>query len=495
MKSISYTIISLGLILFSGLSCSKEYLETKPTDAVKDEFAVATTTSALSSLNGMHRAMYMQYSNQDQCGEGSLMILRDMLGDDLVMTAAGNGWWNASYQWLGHRNVNATQLYFDYRFYYKIIGNANVIIANIDKATGPDTDKKMIKAQALTYRAWAHFNLVQLFGKRYDANNKPNTQLGVPLMTVISIEGLPRATVEDVYAQINIDLDEAIADFAAGAVTRNNKSHIDISVAKGLKARVALTTEDWAIAAKFAQEARTSNTLMSNAEYISGFNNYTNSEWMWGSHVIEDQTTYFYSFFAYMSANFSSTNIRSNPKAINSKLFRLIPPTDIRKQLWDSTGKAFTFLPSNFTKKPYMSRKFMAAGQSDSRGDVPYMRAAEMYLIEAEAKARLGDPTAADILYTLVKNRYPAYVKSTKTGQDLVDEILVQRRIELWGEGFRFLDLKRLNLPLDRTGSNHSATLANNLLTVPVDDVRWQFLFPQAEINANPAMKDQQNPL
>ncbi len=495
MKRTIYNIVFLVTVFITGISCSKDYLETSPTDAVKDEFAVATTASAFSSLNGMHRSMYMQYSSQDQCGEGSLMIFRDMLGEDLVMTAAGNGWWNAAYQWLTHRNVNATQLYFDYRFYYKIIGNANVIIANIDNATGPDSDKKMIKAQALTYRAWAHFNLVQLFGKRYDANNKPNTQLGVPLMIEISTEGLPRATVEDVYTQINLDLDDAITNFEAGAVNRKNKSHLNVSVAKGLKARVALTMQDWETAARYAAEARSSYTLMSNAEYVSGFNNYTNPEWMWGSHVIEDQTTYFYSFFAYMSVNFSSTNIRGNPKAINSKLYRLIPLTDVRKQLWDSTGKAFTFLPSAFAKKAYMNKKFQAAGESDSRGDVPYMRVAEMFLIESEAKARLGDPTATDVLYTLVKNRYAGYVKSTKTGQDLIDEILIQRRIELWGEGFRFLDLKRLNLPLDRTGSNHSATLTNNLLTVPADDIRWQFLFPQAEINANPAMKDQQNPL
>lgn len=49
------------------------------------------------------------------------------------------------------------------------------------------------------------------------------------------------------------------------------------------------------------------------------------------------------------------------------------------------------------------------------------------------------------------KNRDASYTLSTNTGQALIDEIMVQRRVELWGEGFRFLDLKRLNLPLDRT--------------------------------------------
>jgi hypothetical protein len=62
------------------------------------------------------------------------------------------------------------------------------------------------------------------------------------------------------------------------------------------------------------------------------------------------------------------------------------------------------------------------------------------------------------------------------------------RRVELWGEGFRFLDLKRLNLPLDRNGSNHNSALAV-ALTVPAGDNTWQWLIPQSEINANPLIK------
>ena len=70
--------------------------------------------------------------------------------------------------------------------------------------------KKSSKARRLAYSAWAHFQMVQLWGKRYDAATKPNTQLGVPLLTTNILEGQPRATVEEVYTQINKDLDEAL---------------------------------------------------------------------------------------------------------------------------------------------------------------------------------------------------------------------------------------------------------------------------------------------
>jgi hypothetical protein len=74
-------------------------------------------------------------------------------------------------------------------------------------------------------------------------------------------------------------------------------------------------------------------------------------------------------------------------------------------------------------------------------------------------------------------------VLSTNAGEALINEILLQRRVELWGEGFRFYDLKRTNSALDRTGANHNASYANGVLEVPANDARWQFLIPQDEIN------------
>lgn len=484
-------LVCISMIVITS-ACKKNYLDTNPTNAIADEAAVATTTNAMGALNGIHRLLYSQWlGNQDQGGVGAVYIYSDMMGDDLVMTTAGNGWFNGSYQWLDHRNVNSRVPQFNWYFFYRIISNANLIINKIDNASGPATDKKAIKAEALTFRAWSHFMLVQTFGKRYDEAGN-NTQLGVPILTVNTVEGQPRATVDEVYAQINKDLDEAIVNFAG--YNRTNKSHFNINVAKGIKARVALTQGKWAEAATLAAEARAGFNLMSNAQYLEGFNSINNPEWIWGSAQVADQSTFFYSYFAYMSANFSSTNIRTNPKAINSNLYKQISPSDVRKQLWDSTGKNTAFpTPAGGARYPYMNRKFLAASSNSSIGDVPNMRAAEMYLIEAEAKARLGQTAAAqDILFTLVTNRDPAYMKSTNTGQGLIDEILLQRRLELWGEGFRWFDLKRLNLGVDRQASNHKLSLAR-IFTIAPGDKEWEYLIPQAEINANPAMV--QNPL
>jgi len=489
MKNYIKLIFAVISIIVLG-SCSDDFLSKKPTEFVDYDGATKTTENLMTLLNGIHRSLYNNYEDQSQTGLGSLMQQVDIAGDDVVFPIT-NGWFLAVYNWSALNNENSSEVRFPYRTYYKIIRNANTIITATDAAIGTTADKNIVKGQALLYRAFCHFQLVQLYGKRY-VNGEANSQLGVPLVLSVGNENLPRATVEEVYSQINKDLDEANI-LLAGYVKPNN-SHLDLKVAQGLKARVALTQGNWQIAADYANKAKYGLNLMAIADYGTGFNDFNNKEWMWGSHVNEVQTQYFGNFGAYMSRNFSSTVIRSCPKAINSKLYNLIPSSDVRSTIFDKTGKHTALaLPSSFSKFPYTSQKFLAVSTGDSRCDIPYMRVAEMYLIEAEAKARLGSADAATILFNFEKSRNPSYELSTNTGQDLINEILLQRRIELWGEGFRFFDLKRTNSSLDRTGANHDSAITNGVMNVDPTDNRWQWLIPRAEINANPLIV--QNPL
>jgi len=480
-----YNKIALGLlVMITGAACKKDYLQTTPTDQVATETAFSSTKNAWAALNGIHRTMYSQiFGVQAQGGQSGNMLYMDVLGEDMVFNTSSNNWLLPEYRWVRHRDATSSMLYYNYQFYYVIIGNANMILANIADAEGPDADKAAIRGQALAYRAWAYFQMVQLFGERYVPGGQ-NSSLAVPLVLEPKDTPTPRNTVAEVYEQINIDIDEAIAALEGYKAT--NKSHLNVNTAQGIKARVALVQGDWATAVSSARAARVGYTLMSNDQYLAGFNNYDNPEWIWASRIQSDQTSYFYSFFAYMSANYSSTVIRTSPKSISSTLYNTISQTDVRKGLWDPTGKDATFPTPTSTsiRAPYMSRKFKVADPSLSIGDVPYMRAAELYLIEAEALARSGDNVgAAQTLYTLAVNRDPGYVLSTNAGEALINEILLQRRVELWGEGFRFYDLKRTNSALDRTGANHNASYANGVLEVPANDARWQFLIPQDEIN------------
>jgi hypothetical protein len=497
MKNKIYVIL-MGIGLLSLNSCQKEYLETAPTDQVDNSAVFTTTQNANTALNGIYRYMFQRYSNQNQPGVGGILLDMDFMGEDLHISA--NNWFSSEASWNNHRADNGSLPSYSYRLFYRIIGNANYIIDNIDAASGSDAEKRRIKAEALSLRAYAHYFLVQLFGKRYDASAKPNTQLGVPLMISSSDSSKPRASVEDVYAQINKDLDAAIA---LNVTSVANKSHINVWVTKGLRARVALTMQDYPNAIKFAKEVIDGNVfpLMTEANYLSGFNNAPGlSEVMWASMPTLDQGDTFGSFFAQIAYNANTSFMRANPKRINSALFNKISETDVRRRMWEVAPTAANFpLPlTTFARQPYMSRKFaVKVVGGPSLGDVPLMRSAEMYLILAEAYAKTtgAEGNARTTLQLLSIRRNPSAVLSTNSGQDLINEILDQRRYELWGEGFRFLDLKRLNLPLDRTVVPNfvSASVAATM-TIPAGDPKWQFLIPRAEMEANPSLEGQQNP-
>lgn len=490
-KFLIYFSVVFALIF---TSCEETYLDTTPTASIDAGSAYATTKNAAAAINGIYRSFIVRYlGSQGHSGHPAMMIIMDHMGEDMVLSSTAASWHVGETRWTAHRSDVNTMAQFPWEMYYRIIGNANIGIANIDKAAGPAADRNTLKGEALALRAFGYFNLVQLYGKRYDATTKPNSQLGVPLVLEPTTQGNARNTVEEVYAQINKDLSDAAALLTTA---RANKSHINLNVVRGLQARVALVQQDWSNAAKFAAQARAGYSPMTQAQYQDGFQDISNSEWMWGFDHLEDQTEYFGGYHSYISCNFNSTVIRTYPKVINSLLYRQIPATDVRSKMWvESPTAANSIVPPGGIRPKFLNQKFRLPGtpSTSTMGDVPYMRAAEMYLIEAEAKARLNDNAGAQqVLFDLVKARDDAYVKSTKTGTALIEEILIQRRIELWGEGHRFLDLKRLNAPLNRNGTNAIASVVL-LFDVAPGDVRWEFLVPRREINANPAIV--QNPL
>jgi hypothetical protein len=495
-NKISAILIALSCLT---VSCGEDYLDTLPTNQVDAASAFLTTKNAEASVNGIYRLLYSQVTGGDQghANHPAQLYIWDLMGDDVVMPNTTNGWNQTDAAWVTHRTDANVATTHPYRMYYRVIANTNVAIANIPNADGLQAVKDRLLGEVHALRGWAYFNLVQMYGKRY-VSGTANTQMGVPLVLTATIEGQPRATVEEVYAQINADLDQAITLLPSTPV---NKSHPDKEVAKGLKARVALVQQNWALAETMANEARQGLTPMSQADYRGGFSNITNAEWMWGADHIETQTTFFWGFHQYMSCNFNSSVNRQTPKVISSALYAQIPATDVRKEMWAATANAATTIaPPGGIKPQYMAQKFRleaAAPATSFPGDVTYMRASEMYLIEAEAQARQGgakETAAQNTLFTLVNARDPNYVLSTNTGTALIDEILLQRRIELWGEGFRFFDLKRTDQPLNRNGANFVSAVIGGLFDVPAGDPRWEYLIPRAELNANQALAGQQNP-
>ncbi|QZT35630.1 RagB/SusD family nutrient uptake outer membrane protein [Halosquirtibacter xylanolyticus] len=532
-------LIYIFLVAFT-FACSEDFLEVTPTDSVGKADVISSPANMRTALNGVHRLMYQQSPIEkasNRAGEGYIMPLLEFGASDMLHSSGGNGWFRSRLKWLTHINPDFTDARYPWIHYYHLVANVNNII-NAGEAMTKTDDLKNVLGQAYAYRAYSYFRLVQLYANSYTWGN-PSSDPGLPIVleTKAPYLGTKRETVEKVYELITSDIEKSVS-LLNEAPDSGDLSNISLSVAQGIAARVYLTKGNWTKAAEYAKFAEAGHSLMTESDYLKGFNSYTLPEMMWSGHIVSDQTTYYYAWFYYIGTNFNGTQNRTNPKIINRELFTEISDTDFRKKQWledapDSYKGALKdpnyapLIPDDATDEekkvledaakasfeadrkvimtkygitsrhyttPYMSVKFLNKnpGSIDS-DDVMYMRVSEMYLIEAEALCRGGqDDAAATALYNLVSSRDAAYVKSTKTGDALLQEILVQRRIELWGEGHRWLDMLRNDEALDLEGSGASSTLYSDgyKQDKPSTNSKWLFKIPSEEVNANPNIND-----
>lgn len=496
MKYIKY--IALGLLVSTAIShtsCSSDYLDTVPTQSVASGTINNTVDALYIALNGIHRKMVSQdLEIQAMGGEPGFMMSRDAHADDMVWST--NSWLQSHQTWSINKNASNTYSAGPWRSYYQFILNANMILEALEKVAKENVEQEefanQIKGECLCIRAWAHFNLVQYYAKAYVAG-ATNSQLGVPYRESPELVNMARNTVEEVYTKINKDLDDAVT--LLKGYEAKDINHYTEKVAWGLKARVALTQQNYAKAGEYAAEAikvaeSEGFRMMSKDEINNGFSDITTKtkDALYATMTQDDQTVYFYSFYAYMSWNFNATAIRQGVKCINQATYDKMSPTDLRRAWWDPTGKA-SVPASSYTKAPYQNRKFTARSDANAVGDVAFMRLTEMYLIAAEAYARANNDTEAKKYFLkFVVERDPKYVDKGNTGDALAEEIMIHRRIELWAEGFRWFDLKRLNLPCNRDGSNFDISFCGFLKKEQNQEDGWYYEIPKKETDFNDLM-------
>jgi hypothetical protein len=509
LKSFAFLVL-LGF--FSG--CAEDYLETKPTSSTGAATAFESTQNAAMVINGICKHMTRQYlSSQGFNGEGTIkMYYGNYPGNNFVVNLPG---WAAIINPTYHENITSTYCYYPWYYYYRLVGDGNSVIANIDAADGPENEKQFIKAQALTFRAYAFTMLAQLYGYRWSDSNNGATS-GVVLRLEPTSDPMPLSTLGQTYEQIYADLDEAIDLYTKSGLKRSANYLPDISVAYAVYARAAINKLDYAKAAETAIKARADYPLMTVAEYKSGFSN-VNQEWIWSSYGASDETLYYYSYHAYIGYNSNAGAVRTTPKCITRGLYETIPATDIRKGLFldpnlvggtpysTTTGAAtaalkakaielFPKVDASFSAFAWMQFK-IACNDNPGVAHLNHFRSSEMYLIEAEALYKQGgnDSRVQQLLVDLTKNsgRDPQYT-CTQTGESLFAELKRIAQIELWGEGFDWFLLKRWGDEVDHRsfadGGNYPTGLVEKIL--PADKNKWTWLVPLRETDYNPLAKN-----
>lgn len=528
-------LIFVSVIILTVSSCSEDFLETKPTDAISAGDAFASPDNMFLVLNGLHRSMYghgdvLPGGVFQRTGESHYMPSFDAVGGNIIHSSPGNGWMRSDLRWLMHTNATFNTLTQHWYQRYNIIATSNNLINNVAAEGYPTDDPQIanILAQAHAYRAWAYWRLVTTYAKGYLVGS-PSSDPGVPLLLEAGAPytSEPRSTVEVVYNQILNDITTSI-NYFNDASAPDNKSHISVNAAHGIYARIALSMGDWSTAASEAALARDGFPLLDEADWLSGFNSVTLSEVIWGGAMIESETNFFASFFYYVSPTFNGSQNRTNPKIISKTLYDALPSTDFRIEAWlpdapNTYGSASNGLggdwqaqgyaseaeyaaakaaiiskygmTSGHNTHPYMNVKFLQKNPGTiDVDDVIYMRSSEMYLIEAEARAMMDDISGAQtVLQEFGSSRDSAYDSSSLTSQTLLmDHVKWQRRVELWGEGFSYHDQIRWDEGLDQTNSGASEVLYRDgfMQDRPSVNDDWIWKIPQDEIDANPNLTE-----
>ncbi|MDC1106639.1 RagB/SusD family nutrient uptake outer membrane protein [Prolixibacteraceae bacterium] len=485
MKRLIYTISLLSLLA----SCSESFLDVDPHGVVAENQLDNLAQSNPSNLTMITSpkikgayARFHDYSpgdplNHDESGLQTIKLVNDLMGEDIAFVTLHH------YQF-DYRLVNNQSTYrrtkFIWKLFYTTIKDANDII----KVLAPVENKTEVVtidlAQGYFLRAFSYFNLIRHYQHRLQGHED---DLSIPLVTEMTSGSQPKAKTQVIYDQIISDIENAMK--LMDGMKLEDKTMATYNTINGLAARVYLTMEQWDKAAAAAKAARGTIAPMGEKDLLeTGFSSIVPSAVLWGFKDTKETSMGILSFNSHM-ARFEHGYAKAVHayKRIDTRLQALIPATDTRSKWFTQDGDVFKEIKCGKGDQ----KKFYNIDAESNVADNVHMRVGEMFLIEAEAEARSGNfAKAQSVLNELVSTRDKTF-KTTLSGEALIDQILLQRRIELWGEGFRLMDLQRLNkgYTRDYKGTNHNSTV---LLTVPAASPLFLHAIPRNEMDTNDKM-------
>lgn len=468
-------LIKLSILYFAALfvvSCGKDFLnDPAPTDSVTSETIFGSRAGAEAFISGILRRFRTQYDSTDSAGVNSIFYARSVKGNDVIQKAT---WFLYDYA-NDNREPTYRRTNFTWKYCFDMVNQCNTLINGVTDSELSDLDKKELIGQGKAIRAFFYFQLAMEFQHTYSYDK---TLPAPPIYLELSLEGKPMSTLDEMYTLIVSDLTTAVADLPD---TRLGKSYVNKQVASGILAQVYQVMGNWPgaeTAAKVAYGGGAVNSVLDASGYRSGFDDISNIEWIWGSPQSTDQSNY---YWGAPHAHADHYILSYAATFFNNDFVALFSATDVRNIFSNAYGVGVN------DYRHYITRKFTFNFDSDH----PIMRTAEMILVEAEAKYHNSKATEAhNLLYALQLNRDPNAVKSSNTGQALLDEILVERRKELYAEiGVEWFDAKRYRKGITRTGNHRVGASAS----LTADDKRFFLKIPQDEIDANDNIDDSVN--
>ncbi|MGV3765128.1 MAG: RagB/SusD family nutrient uptake outer membrane protein [Chitinophagaceae bacterium] len=459
MRKNSIIILLAVTTLFTVTSC-KKFLEQEspnnvPVSEIFTNFEGARTTLVGCYENLKANDYYLKF----------FYAFPEVTGGNIKYTRAANQSLGLSFNFTNN-NIDNDMRGF-YNTAYRIIYNANNILAYIGNVTdASEIQKNRMLADAYTIRALVHFDLVRVFAQSY-AYTPDASHPGIILKTVNGAVIEPagnRASVKEVYDQVVKDLDSAIALYANSTAIYaggNEKTWLSGDAAKALLSRVHLYRGDWEKVIALATDIITPNNyrLLTRAQYVNS----------WSRKNISNESIF---ELAYGTRTGGSLGENYNPLvtsqvqwAATNDVLNLYVPADIR-------SSATMFVKATISGTEYFFPK-KYQGTSDSANNIKLIRTSELLLNRAEAYAESNMLTEALAdLNTIRKRANTSATNFSSTDQqEIINEILTERRRELCFEGHTFFDVgrKRKNLVrIDCVSANANINYPDDKFACPI---------------------------
>ncbi|TLV03501.1 RagB/SusD family nutrient uptake outer membrane protein [Dyadobacter luticola] len=478
------TAVALVILAFAGTSCD-DFLESKPISQIGETDFFKTESDFGQAVVGAYSAFSQVYS-----GNGYYPLLVDLRADntsELVAGASGND---------AKRNIDEFRETTDnehltafWQNSYTLIARANSILSRIDGSTVGDELKKQYTGESLTLRALAYFNLVRLYG-------------GVPLVTepVTDIDAsykVGRASVQEVYAQIESDLTKAEGlvpvSYGETGVGRATKG-----VAQSLLGQVYLTQKKYAEAAAEFKKVVTSGTYSLLPVYADIFKagQQGNPEAIWQSQYKGSSN----GLGSNLPNHFAPTGSEGITIPTGGAYGFNQPTDDIaaayskgdvrRNNIADGYTQDGAFVAAKYVRG-YVDRE-TGSGYADSGADWYVIRYADILLYYAEALNEVNKGPVADAYAAInqVRKRAGLADLAGLTYDTFKAAVYNEERLESPFEGHRWFDLLRTGRAMEVMNAKVSGPGKSTVgISTPIKE--YQLLYPIpaiAVITSSPAI-------
>jgi starch-binding outer membrane protein, SusD/RagB family len=357
----------------------------------------------------------------------------------------------------------------NWRASYVTIQRCNVVLNRISSVAFRAANTKNSRIGEMKFiRALIYFNLVQFYGD-------------VPLTTEETTDpnfyfGKGRQPIADVYNQITKDLTEAIQVLPSTTI---QAGRVIKTAAQALLGKVLLTQKKYADAKIQLDAVVASNAhlLLPSVADIFSLANENNREIIFAVQFASGVNSN--TEGSIMFREFSPTGVIAGAKGHNlptRELYNLYSIIDSRRGNY--VGLTTGNVPfNNKLKRPTVP--------ADGGNDVVALRFADVILMQAEVENELGNTTVAQTALNRIRNRANLANTTAATQAQLRDAIELERRLELVGEGYRWLDLLRTGKAIATMNAWFSSqsrpiTVTPKFLLLPI---------PQNQIDTDPTIK------